>query len=196
MSGHTSTASHRGLLLTKRVVDILASVILLVILFPALIAVAVAVWAKDGSPVFFRQSRPGLDEKVFVMYKFRTMRNPMPGEIEHRTDSERVTKLGVLLRRTSVDELPELLNVLRGEMSLIGPRPLLVDYLPNYSEKHRKRHSMRPGMTGLAQVSGRRSLTFGQRLDLDVHYVENWSPSLDGMILLRTLWEPFRGGAT
>ena len=180
---------------SKRLVDVFGASLLLVIASPVMAAVAIAIRAADGSPVLVRQQRPGRDEAVFTMYKFRTMRNPRLGEDMLRTDAQRVTKVGAFLRRTSLDELPELANVVRGEMSLVGPRPLLIEYLPRYSAKHRRRHLVRPGVTGLAQVSGRRSLTFSQRLDLDVKYVDDWSTGLDVKILLRTLTAPFNAGS-
>jgi sugar transferase EpsL len=180
---------------SKRLVDVLGGSLLLVIASPVMAAVAIAIRAADGSPVLFRQQRPGRDEAIFTMYKFRTMRNPRPGEDMLRTDAQRVTKVGAFLRRTSLDELPELVNVVRGEMSLVGPRPLLIEYLPRYSAKHRRRHRVRPGVTGPAQVSGRRSLTFSQRLDIDVKYVDDWSIGLDFKILLMTLAAPFKAGS-
>jgi sugar transferase EpsL len=179
----------------KRAVDAAASCSLLVLGSPVLAGVAVAIRILDGSPVLFRQRRPGLDGQVFTLVKFRTMRNPRSDENMLTSDGARVTRVGAFLRKTSLDELPELWNVLKGEMSLVGPRPLLVEYLPKYSDKHSRRHSMRPGVTGLAQVSGRRALTLGQRLDLDVEYVDTWSPALDFRILIRTLSEPFKKGS-
>jgi sugar transferase EpsL len=178
----------------KRLVDLAGGSLLLVVTSPLMAAVAIAIRLSDGPPVLFRQRRPGHNEVIFTMYKFRTMRAPRPGEDMFRTDERRVTRIGSFLRKTSLDELPELVNVVKGEMSLVGPRPLLIEYLPNYSTKHRTRHLVRPGVTGLAQVSGRRSLTFSQRLDLDAQYVDLWSPGLDVRILLRTLLAPFRSG--
>ena len=175
----------------KRLVDVVGSTALLIVTSPVIAAVALAIRLSDGSPVLFRQRRPGRDEEVFTMYKFRTMRAPRSGEETYTTDAQRVTRVGAFLRRTSLDELPELVNVVKGEMSLVGPRPLLIEYLPNYSPEHRRRHLVRPGVTGLAQVSGRRTLTFSQRLDLDVQYVDSWSPGLDVRILLKTLAAPF-----
>lgn len=178
----------------KRAIDIFGGAVLLAVTSPVIAAIAVAIRVSDGPPVLFRQRRPGRDEVLFTMYKFRTMRSPRHGEDIYRTDAERVTRVGVFLRRTSLDELPELVNVVKGEMSLVGPRPLLVEYLPHYSDTHRGRHLVRPGVTGLAQVSGRRHLTLSQRLDLDVKYVDEWSPLLDLKILLRTLAAPFTSG--
>lgn len=184
----------RALAAGKRFVDLIGGSILLLVSSPITAAVAIVIRVTAGPPILFRQQRPGRDEAIFTMYKFRTMRNPRPGEDMFRTDANRVTKVGAFLRRTSLDELPELLNVIKGEMSLVGPRPLLVEYLPNYSPEHRRRHSVRPGMTGLAQVSGRSSLTFSQRLDLDVQYIDGWSPRLDAKILLKTLTALFADG--
>ena len=179
----------------KRALDVAGSAALIVVTAPVSLGIAVAIRLGDGSPVLFRQARPGLQGEVFTLYKFRTMRNVVPGENPWTTDAQRVTRLGAWLRRTSLDELPELWNVLRGEMSLVGPRPLLVEYLDKYSPTHSRRHLVRPGITGLAQVSGRRRLTFSQRLDLDVQYVDRMSLSLDVKILLLTLLEPFRPGS-
>lgn len=178
----------------KRAIDVVGGALLLAVTSPVIAAVAAAIRVSDGPPVLFRQRRPGRDEVLFTMYKFRTMRNPRHGENIYRTDAERVTRVGAFLRRTSLDELPELVNVVKGDMSLVGPRPLLVEYLPHYSDNHRRRHLVRPGVTGLAQVSGRRHLTLSQRLALDVKYVDEWSPLLDLKILLRTLAAPCNSG--
>ena len=194
MSPGRQPVTNPRLAAAKRLVDLLGGSVLLVIAAPAMAAVAIAIRVTDGPPVLFRQQRPGRDEAIFTMYKFRTMRNPRPDEDMFRTDALRVTKVGAFLRRTSLDELPELLNVVRGEMSLVGPRPLLIEYLPNYSPEHRRRHAVRPGVTGLAQVSGRSALTFSQRLDLDVQYVESWTPGLDVRILFRTVTALFAAG--
>ncbi|MEW2443235.1 sugar transferase [Micromonospora marina] len=178
----------------KRVVDIVGAASLLVLLSPVIAVIAVAILVTDGRPVLFRQVRPGRHGEPFTLIKFRTMRDPHPGEEPWTTDEVRTTALGRFLRRTSLDELPELALVLTGRMSLVGPRPLVMEYLPRYSAHHARRHEVRPGITGLTQVSGRRSLTFGQRLDLDVEYIDTWSLRLDCAILLRTLAEPFRRG--
>ncbi len=178
----------------KRVVDIVLAATLLLLFSPVMAGIALAILIISGRPILFRQIRPGLRGVPFTLYKFRTMRPPMPGEQTWSTDELRSTRLGRFLRRTSLDELPELGNVLTGRMSLVGPRPLLMDYLPRYNPWHARRHEMKPGLTGLAQVSGRRSLTLGQRLDLDIQYIDSWSLRLDGRILVRTLLEPFRQG--
>ena len=179
----------------KRLLDVLGGSLLIIVAAPALATIAVTIRVRDGSPVLFKQQRPGLNEEVFTMFKFRTMRSPLRSEDMLRTDAQRVTKIGAFLRRTSLDELPELINVIRGDMSLVGPRPLLIEYLPKYSDTQRRRHLVRPGITGLAQVSGRRRLTFSQRLKLDVRYVDEWSPMLDIKILLQTLSAPFLRGS-
>ncbi|MFF4892730.1 sugar transferase [Micromonospora chersina] len=178
----------------KRVMDVVGAALLLVLFSPVIAVIAVAILMTSGGPVLFRQVRPGLHGEPFTLHKFRTMRDPRPDEEAWTTDEVRTTRLGRFLRRTSLDELPELTLVLTGRMSLVGPRPLIMEYLPRYSARHARRHDVRPGITGLTQVSGRRSLTFGQRLDLDVSYLDNWSLWLDLKILLRTVAEPFRRG--
>jgi len=178
----------------KRAADVAVATVLLLALSPLMCIIAVALLLTSGRPVLFRQRRPGLNGEPFTLRKFRTMRPPKAGQDPFTTDDVRVTRLGEVLRRTSLDELPELLQVLTGKMSLVGPRPLVMEYLPRYSARHARRHEVKPGITGLAQVSGRRSLTFGQRLELDVEYVENWSLRLDAQILLRTLFVPFQRG--
>lgn len=175
----------------KRLFDIVASFVALIILSPVFAVVAYKVKKNLGSPVLFRQVRPGLHGKAFEMIKFRTMRdavdeigNPLP-------DSERLTSFGKMLRATSLDELPELWNVLKGDMSLVGPRPLLMEYLPLYNEQQAKRHNVRPGITGYAQVNGRNAISWEQKFDLDVWYVENQSFWLDIKILLKTIKKVF-----
>jgi lipopolysaccharide/colanic/teichoic acid biosynthesis glycosyltransferase len=170
----------------KRLVDVLASAGGLLVLSPVLLAVAVAVRWSMGSPVLFRQVRPGRHAVPFAMYKFRTMRdahdengNPLP-------DGERLTSVGRFLRKTSLDELPELINVLRGDMSLVGPRPLLMRYLPYYTPREQRRHDVRPGITGWAQVNGRNTARWAERLEMDVWYVEHQSLWLDLKVLART----------
>jgi lipopolysaccharide/colanic/teichoic acid biosynthesis glycosyltransferase len=157
-----------------------------------MLAVALLVRFRLGTPVLFRQPRPGLHARPFLLLKFRTMTEARDDRGDLRPDVERVTPFGRALRATSLDELPELLNVLRGEMSLVGPRPLLVRYLPRYSAHHARRHDVRPGITGLAQVSGRNALSWDARLDRDVEYVARISLPLDSCILLRTLWVVLR----
>jgi len=171
----------------KRAFDIAASLVGLIVLSPLMLPAAVAVRLTMGSPVLFRQSRVGMHECSFTLCKFRTMRVPRTGEEQLMTDADRVTRLGGFLRTTSLDELPTLWNVVRGDMSLVGPRPLLVEYLPLYRDEERLRHSVRPGITGLAQVSGRQDLTFRQRFALDVEYVQRQSLLLDGRVLMKTI---------
>ena len=142
----------------KRILDFILSLIALIVLSPVLLVVAILVRMKLGSPIIFKQQRPGKDEKIFTLYKFRTMTDKKDENGNLLPDSERLTKFGKVLRSTSLDELPELVNILKGDMSIVGPRPLLVEYLPLYSEEQKHRHDVRPGLTGLAQVSGRNSL--------------------------------------
>lgn len=190
----------------KRLLDITVSTSVLVVSAPLQLATAAIVLVSLGRPVLFRQPRPGKDGEVFELVKFRTMREP---DESHQTDAERLTKVGRFLRATSLDELPTLVNVLKGEMSLVGPRPLRVHYLPLYSPEQARRHEVRPGVTGLAQVRGRNLLSWEERFALDVHYVDHRSPRLDLEVLGRTLltvlrrtgispegqatMEPFRG---
>jgi len=179
--------SKRLALAAKRGLDVVGAVTGLVFLSPLLAWVAVVELASQGPPVLFRHERPGLRGQPFTLFKFRTMRPPRPGEIWYATDADRVTRLGRFLRSSSIDELPELWNVLRGEMSLVGPRPLLVEYLPRYTPRERRRHEMRPGITGWAAVNGRHALRFEERLELDVQYVDSWSLWLDVRILVMTV---------
>lgn len=170
----------------KRWLDLLLTLPGLIILSPVLLVIALLVRLKLGAPVLFRQQRPGLHGKPFAIYKFRTMTHAQDENGELLPDAERLTPFGKLLRRTSLDELPELLNVLRGEMSLVGPRPLLMRYLARYSPEQARRHAVRPGITGLAQVSGRNALSWEDKFRLDVRYVDHCTPALDLRILLRT----------
>jgi sugar transferase EpsL len=167
--------------LVKEVLDRTAAAVGLLVCLPLLAAIALAVRVGIGRPVLFRQPRPGLRERPFLLVKFRTMR-PGPG-----SDAERLTPLGRLLRATSLDELPELWNVLRGEMSLVGPRPLLMQYLKRYTPEQRRRHEVKPGITGWAQVHGRNAVGWEERFALDVWYVDHWSLGLDLRILARTV---------
>jgi sugar transferase EpsL len=171
----------------KRLFDLTLVVLGSPLWVPLLLLVGVAVRIRLGSPVFFRQRRAGLDDRAFDLVKFRTMTDARDAAGNLLPDELRLTAFGRRLRATSLDELPELLNVLRGDMSLVGPRPLLVQYLPLYSEHHRRRHRVRPGITGLAQVSGRNALSWPERFDLDVQYVDNASLRLDLRLLAKTL---------
>jgi len=176
----------------KRVFDVVVSAIALVALAPVMGLIALAVWRMMGRPVLFRHVRPGLHGKPFVMYKFRTMRDLRDAEGKLLPNEARLTPFGRWLRSTSLDELPELLNVLRGEMSLVGPRPLLMEYLDRYTPEQARRHEVKPGITGWAQIHGRNNLSWDERFKLDVWYVDNWSLWLDVKILWRTLWMVLR----
>jgi lipopolysaccharide/colanic/teichoic acid biosynthesis glycosyltransferase len=175
----------------KQVVDPLAAAVLLIVLSPVFLLVGLGVLINLGRPVLFLQVRPGLHGKSFRLIKFRTM------DLSHRDetvrDGDRLGHFGRILRKTSLDEIPSLWNVLIGDMSFVGPRPLLVEYLPLYSDHHRQRHSVKPGLTGLAQVRGRNHLSWSEKLDLDVDYVQNQSLRLDLSILLRTVFSVLAG---
>ncbi|WP_286675981.1 sugar transferase [Peribacillus frigoritolerans] len=175
----------------KRAMDFILSLIAIVILSPILLVVALLVRVKLGSPVVFKQNRPGLNENVFMMYKFRTMTDERDETGELLPDSVRLTKFGRLLRSTSLDELPELFNILKGDMSIIGPRPLLVQYLPLYNEHQKRRHEVRPGLSGLAQVSGRNAISWEEKFNLDVEYVNNVSFIGDWKIIVLTIKKVF-----
>ncbi len=176
----------------KRLLDIALSFLLIFLLSPVFLIVALLVWIKLGTPVIFRQQRPGRYEKIFCMYKFRTMSDKKDEEGKLLPDAMRLTKFGKLLRSTSLDELPELWNILKGDMSIVGPRPLLVKYLPLYNERQRHRHDVRPGFTGLAQVNGRNSISWEEKFEWDVRYVENVSFMCDLKIILHTVWIVFK----
>lgn len=171
----------------KRLFDIVVAFTALVLLSPLMLLVALAIRVKLGSPVLFVQERPGLGGRIFRLVKFRTMLDSRDAEGRPLADAERLTPFGQMLRSTSLDELPELWNVLKGEMSLVGPRPLLVQYLPLYSPFQARRHEVRPGITGWAQVSGRNALTWPEKFALDVWYVDNLSFAVDMKILWRTV---------
>lgn len=171
---------------TKRAVDVIVATAGLTLLSPLLLATAALVAVVMGRPVLFRQERPGMGGRPFVLLKFRTMEDRRGSDGEMLPDGERLTRFGRFLRETSLDELPELWNVLKGDMSLVGPRPLLMEYLPLYSPRQARRHEVRPGITGWAQVRGRNQVPWEERLELDVWYVENRSLALDLEILART----------
>ncbi len=171
----------------KRCMDFTLSIVAIVILSPIILMFTFLVWRKMGSPVFFRQSRPGLNGKTFKFVKFRTMTNTEDMTNESLSDAERLTPSGVFMRSTSIDELPSLFNVLRGDMSLVGPRPLLVEYLDLYTPEQLQRHSVKPGITGWAQINGRNSLTWDEKFTFDVWYVKNMSLLLDVKIIFRTI---------
>jgi lipopolysaccharide/colanic/teichoic acid biosynthesis glycosyltransferase len=176
----------------KRIFDIMISGASLVLLAPILLVVALALRCTMGSPVFWRQVRPGLHGKPFTILKFRTMSNEMNAEGSLLPDALRIDRIGRFLRRTSLDELPELINVLRGEMSLVGPRPLLMQYLGRYTPAQSRRHEVKPGITGWAQIKGRNAITWEQKFALDVWYVDNRSFRLDLKILCCTVWKVLR----
>lgn len=177
----------------KRVFDSTVSLLFLFLLSPLMALISIIVLFDVGRPVLFVQERPGLHGVPFKLRKFRTMRTAVDQDGIPLPDEKRLTRVGSFLRRWSLDELPELWNVLVGEMSLVGPRPLLMEYLPLYNERQAKRHLMKPGLTGLAQVSGRNSLSWEEKFELDVYYVEHWSLALDFMILLKTIWQVLSG---
>src|SRR5690625_356057 len=171
----------------KRLLDIVAAGLGLLVLSPLLLFIAWRIRATMGSPVLFKQQRPGLHGKPFTMLKFRTMRDALDHDGNPLPDAKRITKLGRFLRSSSLDELPELWNVLKGEMSLVGPRPLLMEYLPLYNARQARRHEVRPGITGWAQVNGRNAISWEEKFDLDVWYVDNQSIFLDIKILCLTV---------
>ncbi len=175
----------------KRPMDFILSFLALMILWPVILIVALLVRLKLGGPVIFKQDRPGLNEKIFVMYKFRTMSDERDDNGELLPDKIRLTKFGKFLRSTSLDELPELFNILKGDMSIIGPRPLLVRYLPLYDEHQKRRHEVRPGLSGLAQISGRNAISWEDKFNLDVFYVDNISFIKDWKIILLTIKKVF-----
>ena len=171
----------------KRFFDVVGAGVGLVALSPVLGVIGALVWRFHGRPVLFVQERPGLDAKVFRIYKFRTMTDERDASGRLLPDAQRLTRFGRFLRDSSLDELPELLNVLKGDMSLVGPRPLLVEYLPLYSMQQARRHGVKPGMTGWAQVQGRNAISWEEKFELDVWYVDNWSLGVDAKILGLTL---------
>jgi len=212
MRSCTVKRSHRVYDAVKRLLDIVASAVLLVVLSPVLALTAILVRIKLGAPVIFSQPRPGKDGRIFTVYKFRSMRDATNGANAVDavgTDAARLTRFGRILRASSLDELPELVNVLLGQMSIVGPRPLLVEYLPLYTPRQARRHEVRPGITGWAQVNGRNAVSWDERFAMDEFYVDNRSLLLDARILVMTVsavlkregvsaagsatMEPFRG---
>lgn len=171
----------------KRTVDFLLSLVSIIILSPVLLILAVVVRIKMGSPIVFSQSRPGINGKIFKMYKFRTMTNEKDENGNLLPDEMRLNKFGAFLRSTSLDELPELFNILKGDMAIVGPRPLLVEYLPLYTREQARRHEVRPGMTGYAQVNGRNELSWEKKFELDVEYVDNVTFVNDLRIIFKTV---------
>lgn len=173
--------------MVKNIFDRLLSLFLLIIFFPILLILVVLIYIKMGRPIFFRQQRPGKNEKIFGIFKFRTMTNETDKNGKLLADDKRIVGVGKFIRSTSLDELPQLLNVLKGEMSFVGPRPLLIEYLPLYNKIQKKRHYVKPGITGWAQVNGRNAISWEQKFDYDVWYVENQSFILD----IKILWLTF-----
>lgn len=176
----------------KRALDLIGALVGLIVCSPVMLAVGLLVRWSMGPPVLFRQVRPGLDGKIFGIYKFRTMANLRDEQGDLLPDANRLTPVGAFLRALSLDELPELLNVIRGDMSLVGPRPLLVEYLDRYTPEQRRRHEMRPGITGWSQVKGRNALSWEERFALDVWYVDHWNLWLDTKILWLTVGKVLR----
>lgn len=171
----------------KRIIDIILSLLALIILSPLIIIIGISVRIKIGKPIIFKQKRPGKNEKIFILYKFRTMTEEKDEYGNLLPDEKRLTKFGKFLRSTSLDELPELFNILKGDMSIVGPRPLLVEYLPLYNEKQKHRHDVRPGLTGLAQINGRNSITWNKKFKEDIEYVNNITFMLDAKIVFKTV---------
>jgi len=176
-------------LIIKRSIDIILSIIALIFLAPLYIIIVILIRLHMGSPIFFRQKRPGMHGKPFTLYKFRTMRDIFDEDGNLLPDSDRLTRFGKFLRSTSLDELPELFNVLRGEMSIVGPRPLLLQYLDRYTPEQARRHEVKPGITGWAQVNGRNAIDWEDKFKLDVWYVDNQSFRLDLKIIGLTIWK-------
>lgn len=175
----------------KRLMDFILSLMAIIVLSPVLLIVSILVRLKLGSPVLFKQKRPGLNEKIFTMYKFRTMTDEKDENGELLPDSVRLTKFGRMLRSTSLDELPELFNILKGDMSIIGPRPLLIQYLELYNDHQKRRHDVRPGLSGHAQVNGRNAISWEDKFNLDVEYVDNVSFIGDWKIIFLTIKKVF-----
>lgn len=176
----------------KRPMDIILSIFAIIALSPVMLVTSILVRNKLGSPVIFRQKRPGLNEKIFTIYKFRTMTEEKDDNGELLPDSLRLTKLGKFLRSASIDELPELFNILKGEMSIVGPRPLLIEYLPYYTKQEKHRHDIRPGLSGLAQISGRNFLEWDKRLSKDIEYADSVTFINDLRILIKTVLIVFK----
>lgn len=176
----------------KRTLDIIFSLLFIIILSPLLLLITCLVRLKLGSPILFKQQRPGMNETIFTIYKFRTMTNERDSNGELLPDEIRLTKFGKFLRSTSLDELPELFNILKGDMSFVGPRPLSINYLPYYNEIEKQRHSVRPGLTGLAQVNGRNKANWTKRFKYDIEYVKKVSLIIDLSIILKTIYVVFK----
>ncbi len=171
----------------KRFLDLILSLMALIILMPLMLIIYILVRVKLGKPAIFKQERPGKDEKIFTLYKFRTMTDEKDENGNLLPDEQRLTKFGKILRSTSLDELPELINIIKGDMSIVGPRPLAVCYLPYYNEIEKHRHDVRPGLTGLAQINGRNNLSWEERFDYDIQYVNKITFKADSIIILKTI---------
>ena len=176
----------------KRPLDCILAICALIVLSPVIIVTAILVRKKLGTPVLFRQERPGINEKIFMLYKFRTMTDEKDMNGELLPDELRLTSFGKRLRSTSIDELPELINIIRGDMAIVGPRPLLVKYLPYYTDEQRKRHSIRPGLTGYAQVNGRNAVNWDDKFAMDVNYTEKITFIEDTKIIIKTIGKVFK----
>lgn len=176
----------------KRILDFTLSLIALIILSPLLLILAILVKIKLGSPIIFKQKRPGKNEKIFTLYKFRTMTDKKDEQGNLLPDDQRLTKFGKLLRSTSLDELPELINILKGDMAIVGPRPLLIEYLPLYNEEQKHRHDVLPGLTGLAQISGRNSISWEDKFKEDIEYISKITFIKDAKIILKTIGKVFK----
>ena len=178
----------------KRICDLILAIFLLIIFSPIFVLVSVLIFIFDGLPIIFKQKRVGKNEEVFMVYKFRTMKtikNKISDTISINTDQQRTTNIGLILRKLSLDELPQLINIISGKMSFIGPRPLLIDYLPLYDFYQKKRHRVKPGISGLAQVRGRNSISWNKRFEYDVYYVNNLNLLLDFRIIIQTFFKVF-----
>ena len=176
----------------KRFLDLILSLMALIILMPLMLIIYILVRVKLGKPAIFKQERPGKEEKIFTLYKFRTMTDEKDENGNLLPDEQRLTKFGKMLRSTSLDELPELVNIIKGDMSIVGPRPLLVEYLPLYTEEQKKRHLVKPGLTGLAQISGRNAITWEQKFKEDIEYINNITLWNDIKIIFKTIIKVFR----
>lgn len=176
----------------KRILDLILSLMALIVLMPLMLIIGILVAINLGTPIIFKQKRPGKDEKIFTLYKFRTMTDEKDEKGKLLPDSQRLTKFGKFLRSTSLDELPELINILKGDMSIVGPRPLLVEYLKLYNEEQKHRHDVRPGLTGLAQTSGRNAITWEEKFEKDIEYVHNISFIGDVKIIIKTAIKVFK----
>lgn len=176
----------------KRTLDLILSLMALIVLMPLMIIIGILVRINLGSPIIFRQKRPGKNEKIFTLYKFRTMTDKRDIDGNLLPDEYRLTKFGKFLRSTSLDELPELINIIKGDMAIVGPRPLLVEYLPYYTEEEKHRHDVRPGLTGLAQVNGRNAISWEKRFHEDLEYIKNMSVKNDIKIIFKTVGKVFK----